>query len=142
MIPRRQRRLGGFTFLEIMFVVVIIGILLALVGPRLAGRTQEARITATRTQMHGIDQAIKNYEMDMGTFPRDLEELIEPRSGDEDMWRGPYIDSDVIPTDAWGEEFIYKYPGDHNRRGFDLYSKGPDRQENTDDDITNWTRRN
>lgn len=139
-LQRRFRK--GFTFLEIMFVVVIIGILLALVGPRLAGRTQEARITATRTQMHGIDQAIKNFEMDMGRFPRELDELIDPRSGDEDMWRGPYLDSDVVPTDQWNEDFLYKAPGDNNRRGFDLYSKGPDRQENTEDDITNWTRRN
>lgn len=139
-LQRRGRR-SGFTFLEIMFVVVIIGILLALVGPRLVGRTERARIQTTRAQLRNLETAIKNFEMDNGTFPRTLEDLIEEPNDLERSWDGPYLDSDVIPEDSWGQPFQYKVPGDHNRRGFDLWSSGPDRSDNTDDDIANWTRR-
>lgn len=140
-IPRLRVRRRGFTFLEIMFVVVIIGILLALVGPRLVGRTKQARITATQTQLVNLGNAIKAYEMDMGDFPEDLEDLIE-NPGDDDSWNGPYIDSDVVPKDAWGSEFMYDPDGDNNRAGFDLWSIGPDKTDNTgdEDDLPNWTR--
>lgn len=136
--PRRRRR--GFTFLEIMFVVVIIGILLALVGPRLVGRTQQARISATNAQLKSLETAIKTFEMDTGTFPERLEDLMEAPSDFEDEWNGPYLDSDVVPVDAWKQEFEYTVPGNHNKNGFDLFSKGPDKQANTEDDVTNWTK--
>ena len=139
MCLRKRTRRSGFTFLEIMFVVVIIGILLALVGPRLVGRTERARVQTTRAQLRNLETALKNFEMDMGSFPRTLEELIEEPSDRGTSWDGPYIDSDVIPTDSWNEPFQYKFPGDNNRRSFDLWSKGPDRQDSTEDDIANWT---
>ncbi|CAN5344851.1 type II secretion system major pseudopilin GspG [soil metagenome] len=133
-----KRHSRGFTFLEIMFVVVIIGILLALVGPRLVGKTQSARITATAAQINGVEAGIKNYEMDMGTLPKKLDDLVQEESEDK-QYKGPYLGSDEVPKDAWGEEFIYKAPGDHHKRGYDIWSKGPDKQENTEDDIVNWT---
>jgi general secretion pathway protein G len=138
---RSQSLRRGFTFLEIMFVVVIIGILLALVGPRLVGRTQKARESTTRAQLKNLETAIKNFEMDTGRFPKTLNDLIEPSSEFEKSWEGPYVDSDVVPKDAWGEDFEYKQPGENNKRGFDLWSKGPDTQSGTDDDITNWTKK-
>ncbi|MCC5875093.1 MAG: type II secretion system major pseudopilin GspG [Candidatus Sumerlaeia bacterium] len=141
MTLRRKDRRRGFTFLEIMFVVVIIGILLALVGPRLVGRTERAREQTTRAQLRNLETAIRNFEMDNGTFPRTLQDLIDEPNDLERSWDGPYIEADVIPTDSWGEDFLYKAPGDNNRRGFDLWSKGADRQDNTEDDIANWTRR-
>mgnify|MGYP006298050383 CR=1 FL=1 len=119
MMMNKRRLTKGFTFLEIMFVVVIIGILLALVGPRLVGRSEKARVQATKAQIKSIETAIKTYEMDLGRFPEDLEGLIEEPS-DEEMWDGPYLDSDVVPTDAWGQDFEYKVPGEHNRRSFDI----------------------
>ena len=138
---RSQSLRRGFTFLEIMFVVVIIGILLALVGPRLVGRTQKARESTTRAQIKNLETSIKNFEMDTGRFPKTLTDLIEPSSEFEKSWEGPYVDADVVPKDAWGEDFEYKQPGENNKRGFDLWSKGPDTQSGTDDDITNWTKK-
>jgi general secretion pathway protein G len=138
---RRTRR--AFTFLEIMFVVVIIGILLALVGPRLVGRTQSARIEATRAQITNLETALKTFEMDMGRFPESLEEIVkDPDDVDDKSYRGPYMDK--VPKDAWGEEFIYRAGRNarHNKRSYDLASKGPDKSEGTEDDITNWEGRN
>ncbi len=141
MINRSRRNSKkAFTFLEIMFVVVIIGILLALVGPRLVGRTQKARIQASKAQLKSLETAIKTFEMDTGTFPERLEDLIDRPSELEESWDGPYVDSDVVPTDAWNEDYEYEYPGDENENGFDLWSKGPDRESNTEDDIPNWTK--
>lgn len=137
---RKPRSRKGFTFLEIMFVVVIIGILLALVGPRLVGRTQKARIQTTKAQLKSLETAIKTFEMDTGTFPERLEDLIEAPSDYEDEWDGPYVDSDVVPQDAWNQDFEYKQPGDNNRNGYDLWSNGPDKESNTEDDIANWTK--
>lgn len=135
----RRRARSGFTFLEIMFVVVIIGILLALVGPRLAGRTQTARIEATRAQLTNIETSLKTFEMDMGRWPETLEELVkDPDDVDDKSYRGPYMDK--VPQDSWGQDFVYK-PGKaarNNKRTYDLSSIGPDKSEGTDDDITNW----
>lgn len=138
----RRHRLAsrGFTFLEIMLVVVIIGILAALVGPRLVGRTNEARIEATRAQLNGIEQAIKSFEIDTGGFPKTLKELIEEPT-DNSAWKGPYFDKEELPKDAWQQEFEYKFPGSNNKRTYDLWSKGPDKQSNTEDDIVNWTKK-
>lgn len=137
---QRRSRLG-FTFIEIMFVVVIIGILLALVGPRLAGKTQKARITTTGAQLRNIEQAIKNFEVDIGTFPKNLNELLEGNSEYEKSWDGPYIDGDVVPKDAWNAEFNFKNPGEKNKKGYDLWSNGPDKKQSTEDDIGNWTKK-
>lgn len=134
-----RRRRSGFSFLEIMFVVVIIGILLALVGPRLVGRAQSARIETTRAQMTNIETALKTFEMDMGKFPESLEEIAkDPDDVDDKSYRGPYMET--LPQDAWGQEFVYK-PGKnarHNKRSYDLSSLGPDKAEGTEDDIVNW----
>lgn len=142
MITTQRRRTRGFTFLEIMFVVVIIGILLALVGPRLVGRSQTARIQATNTQVRNIVTALNLYETHMGSFPDSstgLKGLLEkPSSDDNDSWDGPYLDTNEIPKDSWGQEFNYKFPGEKNPKGFDVWSNGPDKQAGTPDDIGNW----
>jgi general secretion pathway protein G len=141
--PLRSRSRSGFTFLEIMMVVVIIGILLAIVGPRLAGRTQKARVTAAKTQLGNIATALKNFEIDMGSFPEQSEGLKalreKPRSDDADAWDGPYLEKE-IPLDPWGQPYQYKYPGEKNPKDFDLWSNGPDKKSGTDDDITNWVK--
>lgn len=145
MIIRHQNRARrGFTFLEIMFVVVIIGVLLAIVGPRLAGRAGKARDQATSAQIHNIKLAISQFEMHVGRFPdtnEGIEALItEPSNVGEDMWEGPYLDAESVPKDPWGREFRYRSPGEHSK-DYDLWSDGPDGQEGTDDDITSWTKR-
>jgi general secretion pathway protein G len=139
-----RRRHKGFTFLEIMFVVVIIGILLSIVGPRLVGKSEKARIMATKAQMNSVKTALQQYEMHIGAFPttsQGLKALFErPSDVSEDDWDGPYMDGSLSGLkDAWGHEFTYKNPGEHSK-DYDLFSKGRDNQEGTEDDITNWVK--
>jgi general secretion pathway protein G len=139
MSSSRRRARSGFTFLEIMFVVVIIGILLALVGPRLAGRTNTARIEATRAQLTNLETSLKTFEMDLGRWPATLDEMAkDPDDVDDKSYRGPYMEK--IPQDSWGQDFIYKVGKDaeHNKRSYDLSSMGPDKLAGGEDDITNW----
>jgi general secretion pathway protein G len=134
----RARRRAGFTLVELLLVLVILGTLAAIVYPRLAGRSEQARITAAKTQIAAFATALDAFEVDNGYYPKGrngLEELIiQPR--DAQNWKGPYLKD--IPKDPWGNDYIYEYPGKNNVNGYDLYSMGPDRREGGDDDITNW----
>ena len=136
-----NRAKSGFTFLEIMFVVVIIGILASIVAPRLVGKTKKAKIFATKATMNGVKTALQQYEMNVGAFPttdQGLGALLKcPSDVQQEDWDSKYFDN--MPKDTWGQTFIYKCPGEHNT-DYDLYSKGPDRQEDTDDDIVNWQK--
>jgi len=131
----------GFTFLEIMLVVVIIGILAAIVGPSITGRTEKAKRAAAAGQITNFETALKNYELDVGEFPsttQGLKALIEkPPEVPDTAWDGPYLDKNYIPLDPWKRPYVYKSPGEHNKN-FDLYSIGKDGQEGTEDDIVNW----
>jgi general secretion pathway protein G len=134
----------GFTLIEIMVVVIIIGILAALVIPKFAGRTEQARIAAANTQIKSLfGSALDMFEADNGSYPstdQGLQALVVQPTTDPapKNWKGPYLKSD-IPLDPWGKPYVYSYPGTHNANGYDIYSFGPDGQEGTDDDITNWT---
>ena len=132
-----QRR-QGFTLTEIMLVVVIIGILAALVIPKIAGSSERARVTAASADIKGgIKSAIGQYEGDNGFYPKSLQELIVQPSNAKN-WHGPYFDPPKLPLDPWGNPYIYYFPGKHNPTSYDLLSTGPDGREGTDDDIGNW----
>ena len=133
----RNRR-HAFTLVEMLLVVTIIGILAALVIPKIVGRSEQARVTAARTDINaGIKTALDAFEVDNGFFPKNLQDLVQAPSTAKN-WHGPYLDS--IPMDPWGNAYIYYYPGKHNPSGYDLLSVGPDGKENTDDDIGNWMK--
>ena len=128
----------GFTLTEIMLVVVIIGILAALVIPRIAGSSERARVTAAQADINGgIKSALGQYEVDMGNYPRGLQDLITP-PGNARNWHGPYFDPPKLPVDPWGNAYIYIFPGKHNPNSYDLLSAGPDGRQGTEDDIGNW----
>ena len=132
-----QRRLG-FTLVEIMLVVVIIGILAALVIPKIAGSSERARVTTAQADIKGgIKSAIGQYEVDNGFYPKNLQDLIVQPSNAKN-WHGPYFDPPSLPVDPWGNPYIYYYPGKHNPTSYDLLSVGPDGREGTDDDVGNW----
>jgi len=133
---QNQNRSRAFTLVEILLVVTIIGILAALVIPKIIGRGEQTRITSASTDvMGGISSALNLYEVDNGVFPKSLQDLIQ-QPGDVKNWRGPYLGK--LPVDAWGHPYIYYYPGKKSLNSFDLLSIGPDGREGTDDDIGNW----
>jgi general secretion pathway protein G len=136
-----QRETSGFTLIELMLVLTILGILAGLVLPNLAHRSGEARITAAQTQISTFGNALDQFEVDCGYYPRSRDGLndliVQPR--DAQNWHGPYLKSDTIPQDPWKAAYIYECPGKHNPSSYDIYSMGPDGRANTDDDICNWT---
>ncbi len=134
-------RRKGFSLIEIMLVVIIIGVLVAMVVPNIAGRGEQARKTAARTDIESnISTAIDLYHMDTGTYPngdQGLNALISAPSSGPATWNGPYLKKKKVPKDPWGRDYVYVFPGKNNTTGFDLFSVGPDGVESADD-ITNW----
>ena len=128
---------SGFTMIEILLVVIIIGILVSLIAPRLAGRSEEARRQAAKADIQGgLALAIDLFEADNGHYPAQLQDLLKDPGASN--WRGPYLKKG-ISKDPWGSGYIYHTPGSHNTEAYDLFSVGPDRKEGTSDDVVNWT---
>jgi len=131
-----MRRNRGFTLIEIMLVVIILGVLAAMVVPKLTGRSDEARRSVAKTDIESnLALAIDLYEVDTGAYPTELGDLLL-QPGDVSGWKGPYLKK--APKDPWGREYEYRCPGSHNVNSYDLSSKGKDGSEGNDDDITNW----
>jgi len=119
-----------------LLVITIIGILAALVVPKMMGRSEQARQAAVRADLSSIKTALDAFEVDNGYYPKNLADLLQqPR--DAKNWHGPYLDK--IPQDPWINNYEYSFPGKHNAIGFDLWSIGPDSKTGTEDDIGNWT---
>jgi general secretion pathway protein G len=136
----RVRRRAGFTLIELLLVLVILAALAAIVTPKFANRSKQARITAAGTQIAQLEVALDAFEIDVGRYPtasEGLDALVEKPSNAEG-WQQPYLKRDV-PRDPWGNDYIYRYPGQHNEDGYDLYSYGPDGKQGGGDDIMNWT---
>lgn len=131
------RRPHGFTLVEMLLVLVILATLAAIVYPKLAGRSEQARVTAAATQISSFSTALDAFEVDNGRYPRGkggLLDLVNPPA-DTPSWRGPYLKE--IPKDPWGNEYVYECPGRLNPSSYDLISPGPDGKSGSEDDITN-----
>jgi general secretion pathway protein G len=133
----------GFTLIELLLVMAILATLAVIVIPKFAGRSEQARVTATMTDIAHIETALDAFEVDCGRYPTEQEGLAALAEAPSDLndpnsWKGPYL-KDRAPKDAWGHPYIYNQPGKHNTAGVDLYSLGPNGQEGDSDDICNWS---
>jgi general secretion pathway protein G len=135
----------GFTMIELMVVIVILGIMAAIIAPRLVGRTDEARITKARVDITNLETALKLYKLDNGVYPtteQGLQALVEaPETGTTPRnWReGGYLEKNRVPKDHWGNDFVYLSPGVNG--DFDLSSYGADGLaggEGINADVNNW----
>ena len=127
-----RRRRAGFSLIEIMLVVAIMGMLAAMVAVGLGGKQKQARINAARTSIAAIATAVNLYEIDTGKLPDTLDNLL--RGSGEPNWNGPYIQGGTIQPDPWASPFTYQKSGENS---YKVISAGPDRQPGTEDDITN-----
>lgn len=140
-----QHRRGGFTLIEVLLVLAILGVIMALVVPQLLGTQQKSYIDATKLSIKSLENALKLYAVDHGgTLPQTGEglEVLIVNPGNDPNWKKPYLDDTTsLPKDAWGNPFQYEYPGPNHPDGLkaDIWSWGPDGQNGTDDDIDNWT---
>ena len=144
-VPKLIRGAYGFTLIEIMVVIVILGILASLIAPRLIGRTDDAKLLKARMDIANLETALKLYKLDSGVYPdteQGLEALVKrPESGKiPAKWRaGGYLEKGRVPKDPWGNDFVYLSPG--LQGDFDIISYGADGVPGGEDenkDINNW----
>ena len=133
----RGAHIRAFTLVEIILVISIIMILFGVIGPRLVGKTKQAKVNATVMQMENLKQALQLFEINAARFPTSnegLKALVEKPSGLTDAeWPDRYVDE--LPVDPFGTPFEYHFPSQHGN-DYDLISAGPDKQMGTEDDIT------
>ncbi|MPZ43694.1 MAG: type II secretion system protein GspG [Betaproteobacteria bacterium] len=136
----KRAAVRGFTLLELLVVMVIIGLLAGFVAPRYFGQIGKSEVKVARAQVDALEKALDQYRLDTGRYPsteQGLSALVE-RPGDESKWAGPYLRKRV-PLDPWGKPYVYRFPGE--RSEFDLVSLGRDGQpggSGADEDIVNW----
>jgi general secretion pathway protein G len=142
----RKRSERGFTLIELMVVIVIIGILAAYIAPKFINRTEDAKINTAKAQIRGFESALKMFRLDCGFYPsteQGLQALISaPTTGriSENYRAGGYLESSKVPDDPWGNAYLYESPGSN---GFDyeirsLGADGVEGGENENADIANW----
>lgn len=135
---------GGFTLIEIMAVVLIIGLLTTLVGIAIVPQIDKGRVNTARAQLKMLDAAIETYRMDNIKFPtteQGLQALVREPADARNYQAGGYLRERRVPLDPWGNEYQYESPGQHNDHGYDLWSLGADGKpggEGVDADIGNW----
>lgn len=126
-----MKRVRGFTLLELLVVMVIIGLLVGYVGPRYFSQLGKSEVNAAQAQIDAIETALDIYRLDMGRYPSQEENLNALLEAPENAsrWQGPYLEKS-IPADPWGQPYIYRFPGE--RGEFDLFSYGADGQPGGD----------
>lgn len=134
------RRVHGFTLLELLVVMVIIGLLAGYVGPRLFAQIGKSEVKAARAQIDALQKALDQYRLDVGHYPSSAQGLtaLNARPADEPRWAGPYL-AKAVPVDPWGRPYVYRAPGEHGE--YDLLSFGRDGRsggQGEDADLVSW----
>ena len=137
---KRIKGNGGFTLIELLIVMIILGLLAALVAPRMFGKVGTSKQKAAKAQMSLFETALDTYRLDMGKYPTTEQGLkaLREKPQDADSWDGPYLPKE-IPLDPWGQAYVYTCPGEHG--DYDIQSYGADKQpggEGENIDIGNW----
>jgi general secretion pathway protein G len=137
-----QKSSDGFTLIEIMVVVVILGILAATIIPQFIGTTHDAKVSTAKANLAEIESALERLYIHLDRYPtmeEGLKVLVEPPATDDKKWRGPYVK--VLRPDPWGNPYQYRQPGIHHPTSFDLWSRGADGADGGEGegaDIGNW----
>ncbi len=135
-----MRRQTGFTLLELLVVMVIIGLLVGYVGPRYFAQLGKSEVKAAKQQIAGLGKALDIYRLDTGHYPaQDVGlQALQTAPANETKWKGPYLDKSAVPIDPWGQAYVYRIPGE--RGDYDLISYGKDGKPGgtgEDEDISN-----
>ena len=129
---------GGFTLLELLVVLAILGLIATFAAPRALKWLSGAKSDSARVQIEALSTGIDLYRLEVGTYPPELEALVTQPPG-VDRWDGPYLKKTVVPKDPWGRDYLYRIPGEHGP--YDLYTLGADGQEGgtgEDADVVSW----
>ncbi|HWX23226.1 MAG TPA: type II secretion system major pseudopilin GspG [Candidatus Binatia bacterium] len=138
----QNKQSDGFTLIEIMVVVIILGILAAAIIPQFMGTTHDAKVGAAKAHVAELESAVERFYVHMDRYPtmdEGLKVLVEAPSADDKKWRGPYIKE--LRDDPWGNAYQYRCPGTHHPTSFDIWSRGADGQDGGEGqgaDIGNW----
>jgi len=137
---RRYRRARGFTLMELLVVLAILGLLMSLVGPQVLNQLGGAKTKTALIQIRDLEQALEMYKLDVGRYPNTNQGLqaLVAKPGGVKGWNGPYLKGDV-PVDPWGNAYAYKYPGE--RGEVDIYTYGQNAApggDGEDADVGNW----
>jgi general secretion pathway protein G len=143
---RRRARNGedGFTLVEILVVITIIGLIMAIVGPRVLNYLTESKAKAAKIQIESFSSTLDLFFLDTGRYPTTAEGLsaLTQRPPGATTWNGPYLKGAAVPSDPWGHPYVYRSPGEHG--SYDIISYGADGQEGgagTAADVTSWVGR-
>lgn len=132
-----RRSEKGFTLIELIVVIVILGLLAAVVGPKITGKLAQSKEKIAKIQITQIEGALQVFSFEIGRLPTTAEglEALVSNPSNSDTWHGPYLEKG-LPKDPWGRPYLYRCPGVHG--DFDLFSTGADGTEGTDDDVCSW----
>jgi len=138
--PLAPGRIHGFTLLELLVVMVILGLLAGYVAPKYFAQIGKSEVKTARAQIDALEKALDQYRLDTGHYPSNEQGLaaLNTKPADETRWDGPYLKK-AVPNDPWGKPYMYRLPGEHSE--LDLYSYGKDGQpggNGEDADIGNW----
>lgn len=144
----RPKRRSGFTLIEMLIVLGIVVMLLALIGPRLLRSGKQADVSGTKAQIKMLQGCLDQYCLHTKEYPsteEGLEALVTPPAEKGETttsrWQGPYTRTGELPKDPWGNEYQYRYPPENGKADLpDVWSFGPDGQDNTEDDVVSWTK--